>query len=164
MDMTDLSSSDYLTSMVLMMVGGSPSGTAGGMRTTTVALIFLGLMATLKQRDEATAFGRRIDESLIRKAAALASCYLVMVAGATFLLCLSEPFPFIKILFEVVSAATVTGLSAGITAELTSFGKLVLIVVMFLGRLGPMGLLVILFFKSKKGARFRYAQEDVLLG
>lgn len=163
-DMSNLSKGQYLTSMVLMMVGGSPSGTAGGMRTTTVALIFLGLMATLKQRDEATAFGRRIDESLIRKAAALASCYIGLVAGATFLLCLSEPFPFIKILFEVVSAATVTGLSAGITGELTSFGKLVLIVVMFLGRLGPMGLLVILFFKTRKGSRFRYAQEDVLLG
>ena len=163
-DMTSLSNGEYLITMMLMMVGGSPSGTAGGMRTTTLALIFLGLMATLRQRDEATVLGRRIDESLIRKAAALAACYVLMVCGATFLLCFSEPFPFIKILFEVVSAATVTGLSAGITGELTTFGKLVLVVVMFLGRLGPIGLLVILFFKSQQGPRFRYAKEDVLLG
>lgn len=164
MDMTQLSNSEYFVTILLMMAGGSPSGTAGGMRTTTVALIFLGLLATLKQKDEATAFGRRLDESLIRKAAALAACYVALVSIATFLMCLSEPFPFIKILFEVVSAATCTGLSTGITGELTTFGKYVIIITMFLGRLGPMGLLVILFFKTIKGARFRYAREDVLLG
>lgn len=163
-DMTNLSSGEYFVSILLMMAGGSPSGTAGGMRTTTVALIFLGLVATLKQKDEATAFGRRLDESLIRKAAAMAACYIALVSIATFLLCLSEPFPFMRILFEVVSAGTCTGLSAGITGELTTFGKLVIVVTMFLGRLGPMGLLVILFFKTRKGPRFRYAREDVLLG
>lgn len=163
-DMTNLSSGEYFVSILLMMAGGSPSGTAGGMRTTTVALIFLGLLATLKQKDEATAFGRRLDESLIRKAAALAACYIALVSMSTFLLCLSEPFPFMRILFEVVSAGTCTGLSAGITGELTTFGKLVIVVTMFLGRLGPMGLLVILFFQSTRGARFRYAREDVLLG
>jgi trk system potassium uptake protein TrkH len=150
--------------MLLMMAGGSPSSTAGGMRTTTVALIFLGLLATMRQKDEATAFGRRLDESLIRKAAALAACYIGLVSMATFLMCFSEPFPFIKILFEVISAATCTGLSAGITGEITTFGKVVLITTMFLGRLGPMGLMVILFFKSQMGPRFRFAREDVLLG
>ncbi|HAI13774.1 MAG TPA: hypothetical protein DCM28_18855 [Phycisphaerales bacterium] len=163
-DMSNLSSGEYFVSMLLMMIGGSPSGTAGGMRTTTVALIFMGLLATLRQKDEATAFGRRLDESLIRKAAALAACYVALVSMSTFLLCLSEPFPFIRILFEVISAGTCTGLSTGITAELTTFGKLVIVVTMFLGRLGPMGLLVILFFKTAQGARFRYAREDVLLG
>lgn len=163
-DMTNLSSGQYFITMLLMMAGGSPSGTAGGMRTTTVALIFMGLLATLRQKDEATVMGRRIDESLIRKATALAACYIALVSIATFLLCFSEPFPFIKIVFEVISAATCTGLSAGITGELTTFGKLVIAATMFLGRLGPMGLLVILFFKSKQGPRYRYAREDVLLG
>jgi trk system potassium uptake protein TrkH len=163
-DMTNLSSGEYFITMLLMMAGGSPSGTAGGMRTTTVALIFVGLLATLRQKNEATAFGRRLDESLIRKAAAMAACYIGLVSIATFLMCLSEPFPFMRILFEVISAATCTGLSAGITGELTTFGKYVIIGTMFLGRLGPMGLMVILFFKTVQGPRFRYAREDVLLG
>ncbi len=162
--MSELSNGECLVTMTLMMVGGSPGGTAGGMRTTTLALILLGIVATLRQRKDTEAFGRRLAMELIQKAGALAACYIGLVCLVTLLLCFSEPFGFMKLLFEAVSAVTVTGLSLGITGELTTFGKIVIIVAMFLGRIGPLTLAASLLFNGKQGARYRFAQEDVLLG
>ena len=150
--------------MMLMMVGGSPGGTAGGTHTTTLALLLLSIVATVRRRQDAEAFGRRIADSLIRKAATLAACYLGLVCTVTLLLCLSEPFPFSKLLFEAISAVTVTGLTLGVTPELTSFGKVVIMAAMFLGRVGPLALLGALAFGNLPSRPYRYAREDVVVG
>jgi trk system potassium uptake protein TrkH len=162
--MEDLQPASRFTLMSLMFVGGSPGGTAGGVKTTVVALLVLSTIAAIRQRREVEAWNRTIADTLIRKAATLFYCYAAMIVLATLLLCLSEPFPLEQILFEVVSAATTTGLSLGMTAELTTFGKVVLIFTMFLGRVGPLALLGALLMGGGPARPYAYPHEDVVIG
>ncbi|MCC7408262.1 MAG: hypothetical protein IT442_09330 [Phycisphaeraceae bacterium] len=162
--MDELRPAGLFVLMMLMVVGASPGGTGGGMKTTTLALLVLSVLATARQREQAEAFGRSISDSLVRRAATLALAFVGVVALATLLLLITEPFPFLKVLFEVVSAASTTGLSLGITSDLTSFGKLVIVVTMFLGRVGPLTLLAALFVRKPSGQDYAYPQEGVILG
>jgi len=150
--------------MTLMMVGGSPGSTAGGFKTTVIALLALSVIATVRQRPRAEAFGRTIADSLVRKAATIGLCYLLLVTVSTMLLCLSEPFTFQALAFEAVSASTTTGLSLGITGDLTGFGRAVIIAAMFLGRVGPLALLGAMVFSRGPGRPYRYAHEGVAIG
>ncbi len=163
MPMDEIRPAGVLTLVGLMLVGGSPGGTAGGMRTTTLAILLLSVIATVRKLTNPEAFGRRIDDILVRKAAVLAALYLGTVGVATLLLCFSEPFPLQKLLFEATSAVTVTGLSLGITGDLTSFGKGVLIVAMFLGRVGPLAVLTSLTFGRWRPRPGTLPREDVML-
>jgi trk system potassium uptake protein TrkH len=150
--------------MTLMMVGGSPGSTAGGFKTTVIALLVLSVVATIRQRPRAEAFGRTIADSLVRKAATIGLCYLLLVTISTMLLCLSEPFTFQALAFEAVSASTTTGLSLGITEDLTGFGRAVIIVTMFLGRVGPLALLGAMTFSRSTERPYRYPHEAVAIG
>ncbi|MEX0777573.1 MAG: potassium transporter TrkG [Phycisphaeraceae bacterium] len=163
MPMEEISKGGRFVLMTLMMVGGSPGGTSGGMRTTTLAILLLSVMATLRAREQVEAFGRRIGDVVLRQAATLAGCYLTLVGVATFLLCLSEAEPFQVLFFEAISAATTTGLSIR-SVELTSFGKVVIIVTMYLGRIGPLALLGAIVFATVPPRPYQYPREDVLIG
>jgi trk system potassium uptake protein TrkH len=164
MPMSDLEPAGRVTVMTLMMVGGSPGSTAGGFKTTVIALLILSVVATVRQRPRAEAFGRTIADALVRKAAAIGICYILLVTVATILLCLSEPFPFQSLAFEAVSATTTTGLSLGITGDLTGFGRGVIIACMFLGRVGPLALIGAMTFGGGSSQGYRYAYEDVAIG
>lgn len=164
MPMSDLEPAGRVTVMTLMMVGGSPGSTAGGFKTTVIALLVLSVVATVRQGHRAEAFGRTIADALVRKAATIGICYLLLVTVATILLCLSEPFAFQSLAFEAVSASTTTGLSLGITDDLTGFGRGVIIACMFLGRVGPLSLLGAMTFGSRASQSYRYAYEEVALG
>lgn len=164
MPMEAIGPGGHVALMTLMVAGGAPGGTTGGIKVTTLALIILSVWATVRQRDETQAFGRRIYDSFVRKATALAAALALMISISTMLLTLTEPFPFIKILFEVVSAASTTGLSLGITADLSTFGKAVILVTMFLGRVGPLALLGALVFHGHRGRPYRLPHEDVMIG
>ena len=150
--------------ITLMMIGASPGSTGGGMKTTTLALLLLTVVATARRRPHTEAFARQVGEALIRKAATLAACFIALATGATLLLMLSEPYPFEKIAFEAVSAASTTGLSLGITGDLTAFGKAVIIATMFLGRVGPLALLGALVFRVSESRPYDYPHESVVLG
>lgn len=164
MPMEEIGPSGQVAIMTLMFVGGSPGGTTGGIKVTTMALMILSVWATVRQRHEAEAFGRRIYDSVIRRATAIVGAMMLMITLGVILLCLSEPFPFMKLLFEAVSAATTTGLSLGITSDLSTFGKSVIIGLMFLGRIGPLALLGALIFTGKSGRPYSLAHEEVMLG
>ncbi len=164
MPMDEMEPGGLFVVMLLMFVGGSPGGTAGGLKTMTVAVLCLAVFATWRQRKEAEAFGRTISDAFVRKAAALAVAYIALIAGGTLLLNFSEPQRFERVLFEAVSAVTTTGLSTGITSSLTPFGKLVIIALMFLGRVGPLAMVGALLFRGVAKPRYRYAHEDVYLG
>ncbi|QQE12428.1 hypothetical protein JD969_02845 [Planctomycetota bacterium] len=153
-----------LTLIALMIVGGSPGSTAGGVKTTIIALLFLSIIANMRQRPDVEAYKRTIAKTAIQKAGTIFFCYMGLIITATYLLTLTEPFPFIDILFEVVSAATTTGLSLGITQELSPFAKIVIIAVMFLGRVGPLALLTALVFSHKHKLSYKYPHEEVVLG
>lgn len=164
MPMEEIGPAGHVATMTLMFVGGSPGGTTGGIKVTTMALMILSVWATVCQRQESEAFGRRIYDSVIRRATAIVGAMMLMITLGVILLCLSEPFPFMKLLFEAVSAATTTGLSLGITGGLSAFGKSVIIGLMFLGRVGPLALLGALIFTGKSGRPYTLAHEDVMLG
>ena len=100
----------------------------------------------------------------VRMFSTIAACFIALATAATGLLCFSEPYPFEKIAFEAVSAASTTGLSLGITSDLTSFGKMVIIATMFLGRIGPLALLGALQLGSQSPRAYAYPREDVAMG
>ena len=150
--------------MTLMMIGASPGGTGGGMKTTTLALLLLTISATVRRRDHTEAFARQLSDGLVRKAATIAACFVALATGATLLLSLSEPYPFETLAFEAISAASTTGLSLGITGDLTAFGKAVIIGTMFLGRVGPLALLGILLFRDRPNRPYAYPHEDIAMG
>lgn len=164
MDMEELTTTSRFVLMMLMWIGGSPGGTAGGVKTTVVAVLLLTIVATLRNRDETEVFSRSLPETLVRRAGALVMLGFVIVAGTTLCLTLSESFRFSFHLFEAVSATSTVGLTLGLTSELTTFGRVVIIVAMFLGRVGPLALLGAVVFAASEKARYRYPSEPVMLG
>lgn len=162
--MEDIQPAGIFTLMMLMAIGGSPGSTAGGIKTTVVAVLVLSVLATIRQRRETEAFGRTISDAIVRRAGTLGICYVLSIALAILLLTLSEPAPFQRIVFEVISAASTAGLSLGLTPGLTSFGKLVIIATMFLGRVGPLTLMGALVLIRRPTRPYAYAHEEVVLG
>lgn len=149
----------------LMFIGASPGGTGGGLKTTTVAVLFAALRQELRGGDQVIFWSRQIPEDLIKRSLALLSCFVIFTAASTFALALVEPFRLDEIFFEAVSALGTVGLSMGITGKLSQTGKLIITVLMFAGRLGPMTLLLGLRTQSVRGSMVRYPLErDLAIG
>ncbi len=164
MDMEELTTMSRFVLMMLMWIGGSPGGTAGGVKTTVVAVLLLTILATLRNRDETEIFNRSVPETLVRRAGALVMLGFGIVAGTTLCLTITESYRFSFHLFEAVSATSTVGLSLGLTSELTTFGRVVIIVAMFLGRVGPLALLGAVAFAGVEKVQYRYPSEPVMLG
>ena len=163
-DMAELSDAGKLWLCGLMVIGGSPAGTAGGMKTMTFALLVLTAYCVLRRREEVEVFGRSVSPLLLRKAVTLLVLYAGLVAAVTLLLCVAmRGNDLVDLLFEACSACGTVGLSAGVTAKLTTPAKFVIIGGMFIGRLGPLTLLVALFGRVRP-ARYSYPAEEVLIG
>lgn len=138
---------------ILMVIGASPSGTGGGLKTTTFSA-FIGLMrSTIAGRKDVTFWGRPIPEERVQTAVASLGFYLACLILGTFVLTLTETQTFENILFESASALGTVGLSSGITSSLTVLGKLILIILMFVGRLGPLTFGLALTLGSKGSER-----------
>ncbi len=161
-----LPSTQYVT-VLLMVIGASPGSTGGGLKTTSIALLLLALYNTFRGRP-IEVFKRRIHESQIRQVLVMLVVALIMINGAVFLLSLSEEnilkqhLGFEHLVFEVVSAFATVGLSTGITTDFSNFGKIVLAICMFAGRIGPMTLVMAIGKSSSEG--FDYPRESVMLG
>ena len=136
---SSLSLASVVLMLGLMVIGASPSGTGGGMKSTTVSATVATIRAALTGRERIAFAGRAIPERRLRTAAATVGTYLLVLAVAVYLLMLTEgpELPFADLVFETFSALGTVGLSRGVTGDLSTLGKLVLIAVMFLGRLGP---------------------------
>ena len=127
--------------IVLMLIGGSPGSTAGGMKTTTVAVLLANALAVFRRRKNAQMFGRRIEDGVVKTAAALLSMYLCLVFAGAFLIRTFEALPVGTCLFETASAIGTVGLSMGITPALGTASHLILIALMFFGRVGGLTLM-----------------------
>jgi trk system potassium uptake protein TrkH len=149
--------------IVLMFIGGSPGGTAGGVKTTTVALLVLAVAAALSGRAQPTTFRRTIAVGSWLRAAAVATLGAAAATVALVALQLTQQIPFDAVAFEVVSALGTVGLSLGATAQLDAVGKLLVMTVMFVGRVGP---LTLFLFLAGRGDRptIGYPVEDVDTG
>ncbi|MBI4282511.1 MAG: Trk family potassium uptake protein [Chloroflexi bacterium] len=147
----------------LMFIGGASASTAGGIKVNTLAVLMIAVLSSLGGKTHVTAFGREISQLLVYRALAVLMLGLTMVLAVAFFLTLSEGFPFIQILFETVSAFATVGLSTGITGELSQWGRLIIILTMFLGRVGPLTLALVLA-QREVTATYRYAEERVRIG
>lgn len=147
----------------LMFVGGGSASTAGGIKLTTFIILVLATRAFLRQEEEPVIFGRSIGQETVLKALAITLMSLMWVSLMVFLLTISETgHDFQDLLFEAMSGFATVGLSRGVTPELSEFGKALMALSMFIGRLGPLSLAFIL--TTRRRARVRYAQGDVYIG
>jgi len=161
-----LSAGSKLVLIFLMCVGGSPSSTAGGIKTVTFAVMVLTIYATMRRRRVVHAFKRSIPLMLIRRVATLIMLYGLLLWLLTLLLTITEHSGgrnMLDLLFEVASGLGTVGLSTGVTSELTWAGKWVMIVAMFVGRLGPLSLLAALTFNVRP-ERYEYPREPLVVG
>ena len=155
-----LSQASLFLLIMLMVVGASPSGTGGGLKTTTFTALFGVIRGALLGRDKVTFWRKEIPEDRIRLAIASLGFYVGALILGSYLLALSESLPFEGLLFEAASALGTVGLSTGITAQLTPIGKLILILLMFIGRVGPLTFGIALFLPAER--RFR-GKEDLAI-
>jgi len=163
LDLTKLLPASAIFIMLLMFIGASPGGTGGGIKTTTFALVVTTIWATLRNYRDTMVFNRRIPAETIRRAFTITILALAVVAIPTFLLTSSEKFGLTQVAFEVFSAFGTVGLSMGITPYLSSFGKIVIIITMFVGRVGPLSLLLALTLAQKE-RRIEPPKEGVSIG
>lgn len=159
--------------IAFMFIGASPGGTGGGIKTTTFTLIWLTIKATVRGRDDIAVMGRRIPRDLLDKSVTIAAIAMGLVVVMTALLVLVETpmllrpnsdMSFLKLMFETASAFGTVGLSTGITAELSALGKILIIITMFVGRVGPLTMAVALaqhrFFRDP----LHYPEDRVMIG
>jgi trk system potassium uptake protein len=164
-DMADVSPSGKLLVSGLMLVGGSPASTAGGMKTVVLAVLVLAVTSSFFKRRDVEVFHRRIANTLFRHAAVIAFLYLTLVGMVTFCLTLAlgDQFGLVDLFFEACSACGTVGLSTGVTGSLTGGTKGVIILAMFIGRLGPMTMLLALNNRFQQ-VEYSYPEGHVIIG
>lgn len=178
----ELTSVSKLLSVCLMFIGGSPASTAGGIKTATLGVIILLVINYIKGREEINIFNRRVSENAIKRAIVVISISIFIIIMAISALLITENFKrendmdmrhatdinlsIVDIVFEVVSAFATVGLTLGITSQLSFAGKIVIISLMIIGRLGPITISIALFKKHKESKQIKaqYPKGNVLIG
>ena len=160
------SNATYLLCLLLMIIGGSPMGTAGGIKTTTIAVLAMSLLANLRGKNDVEAHNRRIRESYLRSAIVVAGMGLFTVFVMSILLCAAMPeAPVADVIYEITSAAATVGLSRGLTPQLSTTGKWIVIITMYLGRIGPLTLGTAVTVRAqKRSPNAHLAEEDIMIG
>lgn len=140
-DLTKLTRPSQAIMIFLMLIGGSPGSTAGGLKTTTIAVLILNAFACFKRKENVCAFGRRIDDSVIKSAATIVMMYITLFFIGGVAICTIEKLPLVASLFETASAIGTVGLTLGLTPKLSLASQVILIVLMYLGRVGGLTLI-----------------------
>jgi trk system potassium uptake protein len=162
-DTASLTDVSLFITIILMFVGASPTSTGGGVKTSTFALLVLSVRAILRQREEVEVFYRTVPRETVHKALVIITFSFSLVNLFTIALLFTDDTPFLPAMFEVVSAFGTVGLSMGLTPSLTAAGKVIIIIVMFIGRIGPLTMAVALG-EQRDRARFAYPTERVMVG
>jgi len=152
-----------IITMFLMFIGASPGGTGGGIKTSTFAVISATIWATLKGLKDTVIFKRRIPHETVRRAFTITTLACMLIIPAILLMEHFTPFNLTQSAFEVFSAFGTVGLSTGITPQLNSIGKLIIITVMFIGRIGPLTMALSLFLQHKE-PKVEYPKENISIG
>lgn len=163
MDVSEFSVATQLTLSVLMFIGASPSSVGGGIRTTTLAIILLAIISFSRGKKTVKIFRREIDPEDIIKSFVVISVAIFICGSAVIFLAAYEPFPLMEIIFEVTSAFGTTGLSMGITSELSPIGKQIIIGLMFIGRIGIFSFIFIMRGKEMR-EYYHFPKEKVIIG
>lgn len=162
-DTAGLTTSSKLLTILLMFIGGSPGSTAGGIKTTTMIVLMIYVISNLRNSKGCNVFGRSLEDDAIRKASNVAIISLVMAIVASIAICYIQPLSMEDVLFEVFSAIGTVGMSTGITRELTTASRLIIILLMYCGRIGGMSF-ALSFLEKKKTAPVRCPVEKVMIG
>lgn len=156
--------STTLIGLILMFIGGSPAGTAGGFKTTTTASLFLITKANVKKEKDINIFKRRIPDQITAKVVSIFTISVAWIFTAILIISISDPqFSLLDIVFEVFSAYGTVGLTRGITPLLSPIAKLVIILTMLFGKLGPLSI-VLAFMTKKKPKEYREKEESIIIG
>ena len=148
---SEMSEASKAVMILLMLIGGSPGSTAGGMKTTTFTVLILNAIATFRSQENAGAFGRRLEYHVIKNAATIAMLYFSLFFCGGIAISVYEGIPLLDCLFEAASAVGTVGLTLGITPGLHIFSQVVLIILMYLGRVGGLTLIYAVFSGRNKG-------------
>jgi len=165
-DISALSPSARFILILLMFIGGSPGSTAGGIKTVTLAVVIMTAIAALRKRQDVEMFNRSVRVVVVGRAITVTLLFVAVLFAATLALSITENrngFDMSQIMFEAGSALGTVGLTTGITPSLTTAGKLIIIAVMLIGRLGPLTLLAALTFNLKP-AKYNYPEEAIIVG
>ncbi|MDO5027798.1 MAG: TrkH family potassium uptake protein [Bacillota bacterium] len=149
--------------LMLMFVGGSPGSTAGGLKTTTFGVLFAATISVIRGEESVRIFRKKVPTETVLKSLALVIISIVIVVGFSFLLSLTEDFAYIDILYEVVSAYATVGVTRGLTGDLSNFGKLLIILTMYMGRIGPLTM-AFAFGKKQKKSKLEYPDANIAVG
>ena len=150
-NISEMSEASKAVMILLMLIGGSPGSTAGGMKTTTFSVLILNAIATFRSQENAGAFGRRLEYHVIKNAVTIAMLYFALFFGGGIAISVYEGLPLLNCLYEAASAVGTVGLTLGITPELHVFSQVVLIILMYLGRVGGLTLIYAVFSGRNKG-------------
>ena len=162
-DLNKMSDAGRSVMMLLMLIGGSPGSTAGGMKTTTIAVLFANARAVFRKRQNANCYGRRIDDSTVKNASAILFMYVFFSMLSAIIISITDGIPMQMGMFETFSAIGTVGLTLGITPTLSAVSRFVLILLMFFGRVG--GLTIIYAaFSQKDASTLKYPMENITVG
>ncbi len=162
-DTANLSNGSSFISVILMFIGASPGSTGGGVKTTALVVIFVSVIAMFRGHKDVNIFKRKVSENIIKKVMALVAASIAFLALMIFLLLLFEPYTLEKIVFEATSAFGTVGLSMGITSRLTDAGQIIIVLLMYFGRVGPLTLMFAIS-QTKDKSFFTFTEERISIG
>ena len=162
-DVAGLSNAGKMLTILLMFIGGSPGSTAGGAKTTTIVVLLLYAVAMIRNHEDINLFGRRLTDDVVKKANAVVVTNFMLAALAAVIIMAMQPFDMADVLLEVFSAINTVGMSTGITRDLNTVSRLILIVLMYCGRLGSLSFALV-FAQKNTSDTIRLPQEKIIVG
>ena len=161
---SDMTLASKFLTIILMLIGGSPGSTAGGLKTVTCGILVLTVISVIKGREDTEVFGRRLTKEIVYKAFTIVFIGLSLVIGVTMILSYTEAgASFIDLLYESASALGTAGLTLGLTPNLSPIGKVLIMLMMYIGRVGPLTVMLALTRKRKKSG-YKYPEGKILIG
>ena len=160
----DLSNASSMVALLLMFIGGSPTGTAGGVKTVTMAVLLGSAFASIKNEKDVSYFGRIIPRETVSKAAAITTISFLTMFFSTVLLSVVTDASALDVLYETVSATATVGLTRNLTPFLNNYGKMIIIITMYLGRVGPISLAIAFRTKKEKQGSVNNPVEEIIVG
>lgn len=158
-----LHESTSFLSVILMFIGGSPSGTAGGIKTVTAAVLIMSIWTNIRNKQDVELFKRHVTDDFVRKGMTVFGLSFLVLSLSTFILSVTQPFGFLDLLFETASAIGTVGLTRGVTTELSDLGKIVIIITMYLGRIGPITLALAFNSRKREKSKGRRLPTDKIM-
>lgn len=164
MPLDQMTDASKFVSIIMMFIGGSPAGTAGGVKTVTIGVLVIEVLSVVRNKPDTEVFRRRISDNIVKRALAVIMISITVVMTVTAILTLTEQGDFLDIFFEAVSGFATVGLTLGQTGKLTTFGKIIMSMTMFIGRLGPVTMAVAFSIRNNRQQKIRQPEEKVIVG